>query len=206
MHIHDITRPVCEGMVVYPGDIVPGMVREDRGDYVVTRLALGSHSGTHIDAPAHYLRGARTIDQIPLEQLIGPAQVIDVTDGSGTITTGELAGRKPGMRTILLKTPFSGMQTFSPDYRSLSLDAAAVLVAEGVRCIGIDTPSIEQYDGDGSVHRLLLGEAMVIVELLDLASVPEGDYYMIALPLPLHDGDGSPARVVLLNGRPGGAP
>lgn len=206
MLIYDITRPFREGMLIYPGDIVPRMIREDKGDYLVTRLSLGSHSGTHIDAPAHYLRGAATIDQIPLEQLIGPARVIDVTGGSGMITAEEIAGKAPGIQTILLKTPFSGMQTFSPDYRSLSPDAAAVLAGEGVRCIGIDTPSIEQYGGDGSVHRLLLGEGMVIVELLDLGSVPEGDYYMVALPLPLHDGDGSPARVVLLSGRPGGIP
>jgi arylformamidase len=109
-----------------------------------------------------------------------------------------------GVRTLLIRTSFSGMQSFSPDYRHLGPDAAAELAARGVRCVGIDTPSVESYGGDGTVHRRLLGAGMAIVELLDLSAVPEGDYLMIALPLRLREGDGSPARVVLLDRDCGG--
>jgi len=99
---------------------------------------------------------------------------------------------------LLLKTSFSGHHQFTEDYPSLSFDAAHLITSNAIHCIGIDSPSIESYHCDGSVHRELLGNGCIIIELLDLSAVPEGDYDMIALPLRLEGLDGSPARVVLM--------
>jgi arylformamidase len=100
-------------------------------------------------------------------------------------------------KRILLKTSFSGKNRFSEGYPSLGLDAARYIVSCGVKCIGIDSPSIESFQCDGSVHRHLLNNNCIIIELLDLAGVPEGIYEMVALPLRLIGLDGSPARVIL---------
>jgi arylformamidase len=199
MKIYDITRRLSGDVVVYPGDRVPRVTREDRGDYLISELVLSSHSGTHVDAPLHYLKAGMTVDTIPLEWLIGPVQVIDCSAGTGLIGREELAALAPGMTRVLIRTSFSGMETFSSGFRGLSIDAAAYLADSGVRCIGTDTPSIEAYGGDGSLHRFLFAHDMVVIELLALAGVPAGGYFMVALPLRLQDGDGAPARVVLLD-------
>ena len=90
------------------------------------------------------------------------------------------------------------MDTFTEEYPSLALDAACFITDNGIECIGIDSPSIESFNCDGSVHRRLLGNGCIIIELLDLSDVPEGDYEMVALPLRLAGLDGSPARVILM--------
>jgi len=195
--VYDITRPLSEDTLIYPGDIRPRFNEIDNGQYRVTEMTLATHTGTHIDAPSHYLEGGLTVDAIPPERLAGPAQVLDCSDAEGIIGPGHLAGRLSGTRTLLLKTWFSGRQEFDPGYPGLSLEAAEVLVEAGITCLGTDTPSIEEFNGDGSVHRLLLGSEMVILELLDLAAVPEGEYCMAALPLRIKGADGSPVRAIL---------
>lgn len=198
MKIIDITRPLKEGMLVYPGDIIPSFRQADHGRYLISDLHLSTHTGTHIDAPAHYLKSGDTIDTIPLRNLMGRCRVIDVS-GSGTfITAAHLQGKIRGAPRLLLKTGFSGKATFSDMYPSLALDAACQLTKGGVKCIGIDSPSIESFNCDGSVHRQLLENGCLIIELIDLSGVPEGDYEIMALPLRLEGLDGSPARVVLI--------
>jgi arylformamidase len=198
MRIIDISRPLKQGMLVYPGDSVPSFSQTDHGRYLISDLHLSSHTGTHIDAPVHYLKSGDTIDSIPLSNLIGRCRVIDVRGAGDLITLSHLQGKTGGVSRILLRTRFSGMETFTKDYPSLALDAAGMLTDAGTVCIGIDSPSIESFDCDGSVHRQLLGCGCLIIELLDLSGVPEGDYDMMALPLRLEGLDGSPARVVLI--------
>ncbi|MFA7563579.1 MAG: cyclase family protein, partial [Methanoculleus sp.] len=155
--IYDITRDLSEDAVIYPGDIRPRFHEIDNGQYRVTEMTLGSHTGTHIDAPSHYIRGGLTVDTIPLDLLIGPARVLDCSGAGGMIEPGHIAAHLDGARAVLIKTFFSGHREFDPGYQSLSLDAAEAIVDAGITCIGTDAPSIESFNGDGSVHRLLLG-------------------------------------------------
>jgi arylformamidase len=199
MKIMDVTRPLKKNMLVYSGDIVPSFCQEDHGRYLISDLHMSSHTGTHIDAPTHYLKSGNTIDTIPLSNLIGKCRVIDMSGtDSTTITAADLKGKLRGVKRLLLKTRFSGRDTFTEVYPSLAYDAACSITDNGIRCIGIDSPSIESYNCDGSVHCRLLGKGCIIIELLDLSDVPEGDYDMVALPLRLAGLDGSPARVVLI--------
>ncbi len=205
MKVRDITRVLSEEAVVYPGDPAFPMVQEDTGTPRISTLSLCSHSGTHIDAPSHFLEDGATVDQIPLERLIGRARVVDLRSVRGTITAEHLESHLPGAERLLLRTWFSEETRFDPAYPSLSLEAARLLTESGLVCVGIDTPSVEAYDGDGSVHRHLLGHGVAVLELLDLSGVPGGDYTMVALPLRLRGCDGSPARVVLCDREvPGG--
>jgi len=197
--IYDITRDLSADAILYPGDIRPRFREIDNGQYRVTEMTIGTHSGTHIDAPSHYLEGGRTVDQIPLDVLAGSARVLDCSDVETVIGPGSLAGRLRGVRTLLLKTWFSRREQFDPGYPALSLEAADLIVEAGITCLGTDAPSIEAFSGDGSVHRRLLGSGMVVLELLDLAAVPEGDYHMVALPMRLAGADGSPVRAILCN-------
>jgi len=198
MKIIDVTRPLVNGMLVYKGDRIPSFHQAAQGRYLISDLHMSSHTGTHIDAPAHYINSGETIDTIPLSRVIGRCRVIDVSRFGTLITAEHLEGRLDGVRRLLLKTIFSGRDTFTENYPSLSYDAACVITDTGIECIGIDSPSIESYSGDGSVHRLLLGNGCIIIELLDLSGVQEGDYELVALPLRFAGLDGSPARVVLL--------
>jgi arylformamidase len=199
-HIYDITRPLAPGCVVYPGDIVPRFHQQDRGQYRITDIRMSSHSGTHIDAPAHYLDRGATVDQIPFSALMGWCRVLDCSGSGNEITAADLGGKTAGTDKLLLKTAFSEKHEFSEEYPALSVDASRYLAGQGIACIGTDAPSIEGYGSSGDVHRTLLSSGMVIIELLDLAGVSEGEYWMIALPLRLQGSDGSPCRVLLIEG------
>jgi len=199
MQIHDVTRLLSEKAVVYTGDQVPSFRQLDLGEYLTSDLRMSSHSGTHIDAPTHYLKTGDTIDTIPLTNLIGKCRVLDVSDAGSRITATALRGRIDSTERLLLKTEFSGKDRFEETYPCLTMDAARLITATGIRCVGIDSPSIEAFQCDGTVHRELLGHGCIIIELLDLSGVTEGDYEMVALPLRLAGLDGSPARVVLIS-------
>lgn len=194
---YDITRELSEEILIFPGgDPTPSIVTEDHGAYLLSLLSLSTHTGTHIDAPSHYLKDDRTVDRIDPGRLIGRCRVVDLGKKTA-IDAADLEGRIEGVERLLLKTWFSGMRTFDPAYPYLTEDAADLLVREGVGCVGIDSPSIEAYDGDGTVHRMLLDREIAVIELLDLSAVPEGEYYMAVLPLRLKGLDGSPARAIL---------
>jgi arylformamidase len=197
MQIIDVTRPLSPGMHAVPGVTDPVFRQQDTGQYLITDILLSTHGGTHIDAPVHYLKTGTTVDAIPLDHLVGPCRVLDLTEVDGEITPRHLAGRTRGAARILLKTSYSAADRFSPDFPHLGIDAARLLVRERVACVGIDSPSIEVLKCDGSVHRELLGSKCFIIEMLDLSAVEEGEYTLIALPLPLAGLDGSPTRVVL---------
>jgi arylformamidase len=197
--IIDITRPLSEGILTYPGDIPPVFRQEDRGHYLITGLRLSTHTGTHIDAPVHYLKTGDTIDTIPLSHVIGTCRLLDVTRAGTSITANHLKGRLDNIDRLLLKTSFSNTDRFEENYPSLTADAARLITGCSMKCVGIDTPSIESYKCDGTVHRELLSHGCIIIELLDLSHVEEGDYTLVALPLRFTGLDGSPARVVLLD-------
>ena len=195
--IIDVTRSLTRNNVVYPGDIPPEFSQEDRGQYLLSALSLSTHSGTHIDAPSHYLKDGRSVDTIPFELLMGRCTVIDLSKNAGLIEPHHLKNKASGVKKILLKTDFSKKTDFDPDYAALSISGAVDIVKSGIHCVGIDSPSIEAFSGDGSVHRMLLGRGIAVIELLDLSAVQEGEYWMIALPLRLDGLDGSPCRVLL---------
>lgn len=201
--IHDITRVLSPDTQVFPGDSPPEFAGTDCGEYRITRLSLTTHSGTHIDAPAHLFPGGMTVDAIPVYRLTGPAAVIDCRGREGGIMASDLAPHIRDGAAVLLRTDYSGMSRFRADFPYLTEEAAHLLTARGVGVVGIDTPSVDRYGGDLIVHRHLLGADTVIIELLDLSGISEGLYYMAALPLRMKNLDGSPARVVLFEGQPG---
>lgn len=199
MRIYDATRPLSSSVPTYPGDPPPSFRSCWTGGYRVTRLEISSHEGTHIDAPAHCMAGGKGVDEITSEVLIGECRVLEIPHASA-ITPVDISACLGRERRILLKTPASFSSSFGEAYPHLSLQAAEALVRAGCLCIGIDSPSVEAYDGDGRVHRTLLGNGVAILELLDLSGIPEGEYRMIALPLRLEQGDGAPCRVLLMEG------
>ena len=186
---------------MYPGDVSPVFRQEEHGNYIVTDLRLSTHTGTHIDAPLHYLKNGGSIDTIPLSHVMGLCRVLDVTRAGTLITALHLKGRLEGIERLLLKTSFSGIDRFDENYPSLTADAARLITGYEMKCVGIDSPSIESYECDGTVHRELLSHGCIIIELLDLSNVEEGDYTLVALPLRFTGLDGSPARVVLFDFR-----
>jgi arylformamidase len=186
-------------MPVYPGDpaveIEPWMSRE-RGDPVnVARLTLGTHTGTHVDAPRH-CSGGPGVDRLALDVLIGPALVADVEavariDAAALHAAG-LASRR--CRRLLLRTPPE-----TAGHGALTEDGAQALVQAGVRLLGVGGPSVDAASAAGlPVHDVLLGAGVIIVENLNLSAVPPGEYELICLPLPIRGGDGAPARAVLV--------
>jgi len=199
VRIIDITRPLSDRTVSYPGDLPPSFSQKDAGLYLISDLHMNSHAGTHIDAPVHYLKTGDTIDTVPLENLLGRCRVLDLTRAGSAISAADLKGRISGAERLLLKTTYSGETRFREDYPHLTADAAALITRHHIRCVGIDSFSIEAFVCDGSVHRELLGHGCIVIELLDLSAVNEGDYDMAALPLRLAGLDGAPARVVLID-------
>ena len=198
MKIHDVSRPLFNGDIVFPGDLPPSFRQEERGLYLISDLHLSSHAGTHIDAPVHYLKTGMTVDEIPPGRLIGPCRVADVRDAGSEISASDIGKAAAGTTRLLLMTAFSGKTDFYEDYPHLTYDAAHHIAGCGLQCIGIDSPSIEACRCDGSVHRELLRSGCIVIELLDLSRVEPKDYWMAALPLRLTGVDGSPARVVLI--------
>ena len=198
--IYDITRPLAPGSIVYPGDIVPRFIQQDHGQYLVTDIRMSTHSGTHIDAPAHYFEEGAGIDQVPFAALMGWCRVVDLSGVDRALVASDLRELLKDMDKVLLKTSFSDKCEFDEDYPSLTPEAAGFLIRSGITCIGTDAPSIEEFHGNGDVHRTLLSNGAIIIELLDLHGVKEGDYWMIALPLRLRGLDGSPCRALLFEG------
>jgi arylformamidase len=194
------------GMFVWPGD-PPVKITQfkaiSRGDSAnVSMLSLGAHTGTHMDAPRHFLEGGPGMDKLPLEAVIGPARVIAIRDRA-SIGARELRTHRirRGER-IIFKTYGAAARWrkpgFSPDYVYVTNEAARFLADRGVRMVGVDYLSVGGFKKDShETHRTLLGANIWIVEGLDLSRVPPGRYDLIALPLRILDADGAPARVVL---------
>jgi arylformamidase len=174
------------------------VARVEAGDPAdVSRLQLGTHTGTHVDPPAHFLPGGVTVDELPLDVLVGPAVVADLT-GVPAIDPGALDGLDLPASTVRLLLKTGREAGVSAVGGALTADGARWLVDRGVLLVGADTLSVEPGTDAYPVHRLLLGAGVVIVEDLDLASVAAGPYQLVCLPLRIAGGDGAPARAVLI--------
>lgn len=203
----DISVTLHSGMVHWPGDpsvIITRTSDLDHGDRAtVSRLSMGSHTGTHMDAPRHFIRGGRGLDEMPLEATVGPARVIAIGN-TKEITPEELRRHRiRGGERILFKTRNSThcwkIDRFVKDFVSLSPEAAHFLAQRRVRMVGVDYLSVGSYRaGNGArVHRTLLGAGVWILEGLNLSCARPGTYELLCLPLKVLQGDGAPARAIL---------
>ncbi|MFQ5947020.1 MAG: cyclase family protein, partial [Anaerolineae bacterium] len=204
MTLVDISLPIEPGMVFCEGDPtvqISPYLQMARGDAAnVSLLSLGSHTGTHLDAPAHFLDGAPTVDELPLETLVGPTLLASV--GAKELISQRDLELLPlqGHTRLLLKTRNSALWAlgrFTRDYVALDLEGACYLVEQGIRLVGIDYLSLETYEAPGHpVHRLLLGAGVIILEGLNLTGVDSGVFELLCLPLPARGIDGAPCRAV----------
>lgn len=210
----DISVPLRDGMVHWPGDPPISIKRVkdmEQGDTVnLSMIAMGAHSGTHIDAPLHFIQQGEGVDEMPLDATVGRARVIEIRDPE-SIKPEELLRHhiRRGER-ILFKTrnSSSAWQTnvFVEDFVFISDEAASFLVERGVRIVGVDYLSVGSFKRGGShVHKILLRAGIWIIEGLDLSQVSHGNYELICLPLKLKQGDGAPARAILRRIQAGGA-
>jgi len=207
MKIYDVTVPIRAGMPIYEGDPaveIQAWSALAKGDSAnVSFLHFGAHTGTHVDAPAHFVEGARKIDALPLDVLIGPARVVCVADNVTEIDANFIsAAGLAGVERVLFHTRNSDFwsEGFRRDFTHLLPEAAEMLVEMGIKLVGTDYLSIEKFhSGHHRTHLALLSQSVVIVEGLNLSAVPAGEYELICLPLKIADGagDGAPARAVL---------
>jgi arylformamidase len=197
----DVSVPIYAGMVHFPDNPsieIDTISHVGRGDLcTVSRLTMGTHTGTHIDAPIHFLPGGSGAEDVPLENLIGPARVIEIKDPSA-VRAEELRVHNLGVRErLLFKTSNSERcwktSQFVPDFISIAEDAASYLASLNTLAVGIDYLSA----GSPETHRTLLGAGVVIVEGLNLTAISQGRYELLCLPLNILGGDGAPARVLL---------
>ena len=209
MKIHDVSVLVHNGIPTWPGDPKFSMSLASsiaKGGVVnLTRLEMGAHTGTHMDAPFHFYQDGSGIDELSLEALIGPCRVFDLSDITSHISSATLeACDLKWVTRVLFKTRNSrhwanNDSEFDKEFIALTGNAATQLVQRGVKLVGVDYLSVEAFGGGGRfpVHQTLLGAGVVIIEALNLSQVAAGDYELIALPLKLKGADGAPARVVL---------
>jgi arylformamidase len=202
----DVSVALRPGLPTYPGnpdfELQPVKRIADGASSNNSRLVMGTHSGTHVDAPRHFFDDRPGVDALALDILIGRARVIDLPHRGG-ITAEHLAaaGLTEDLR-VLLKTPNSALWNsadgFHEDYTYVTESAARFLVAQGVKLVGVDYLSVEQFHKAGApAHHVLLGNGVVIIEGLNLSDVEAERYEMYCLPLRIVGADGAPARVVL---------
>jgi len=210
MPIYDVTVPLSNQLPTWPTD--PGVQISDfsslsAGDAAnVSMLNFGAHTGTHVDAPAHFIEGAAKVESLSLDALIGEATVIEVPEDVHAVDVEFVQKHYvPGTRRLLFKTRNSAFWSeaeprFHTDFTYLDLPAAKWLVEQGIKLVGIDYLSIEKYASEKhETHLALLSRGVVILEGLNLTGIVPGKYELICLPLRLrsNQGDGAPARVVL---------
>jgi len=196
------TTPIYEGDAPMKFEFLKDMRKGDA--LTLSVYSLGAHSGTHIDAPMHFVRDGASIDRVSLEPFIGPARVIDIPDGVQAIDAAELNRHEwRGAQRVVFRTRSSlrgWMQssTFHRDFAYIAPDAAQLLADAGIKLVGIDYISAEQFGAPAPrTHRILLGKGIPIVEGLALDGVRAGDYDLIVLPMKVAGHEGAPARAVL---------
>lgn len=206
--IHDISVLISEDTPVYPGDpeieitAASSMAKGDSAN--VSILRFGSHTGTHIDPPRHMIEGGKTVDLLPLDALVGECFVCVMLETHAIDAAALQAAQIPvGTLRILFRTRNSKMwadREFHEDYTYLTPDAAEWLVERGIRLVGVDYLSVERFhSGQHGAHLRLLNSEVVIVEGVDLRGIVQGMYSLVCLPLRIKDGDGSPARAILID-------
>ena len=210
--LHDVSVMLRPGMPTWPGEpgirleLVKSMARGDPAN--VRTFSEGIHTGTHLDAPEHFIDGARMSEQLPLDVLVGPCVVVEVVgdpDVSAPALEALFPLGRPVPERLLLRTrnstgpsPVWTHDTFQTGYAAIGHDAARWLVERRVRLVGVDYLSVEPFHAKEPItHRTLLGADMVLIEGLDLRRVTAGPYRLLCLPLLLQGAEGAPARVVL---------
>ena len=207
---YDVTVPLFNDLPTYPGD--PGIEISNwrslsKGDSAnVSMVSFGAHTGTHVDAPAHFIEGAGKVENLPLDALIGEAVVVEAPDERRVIDEDFVKAHvAQGTARVLFKTRNSAFWNepkpqFHTDFTYLTVEAATLLRDQGAKLVGIDYLSIEKSKSPGHpTHIALLSRGIVILEGLNLSDIPAGRYELICLPLKLRSelGDGAPARAVL---------
>ena len=204
--LYDVSMPIHADMPVYKGrdENRPRLtvIRDFSKGAWETSLTLYMHTGTHVDAPFHFIPEGERIDSLTLEQMIRPCRVLDMTAVRDRITPAELQDKDiQAGEFVLLKTRNSFTEGFDPNYVFLDVAGAQYLLERKVQGVGIDALSIERGQSGHPTHRLLLAAKIVIIEGLRLAELPEGDYLMLAVPLAIIGAEAAPSRVVLVKGR-----
>ncbi len=208
MKIHDVTLTISNSLVTYPGD--PGIeitrvhtIGKDSKSNL-TKLDMGAHTGTHVDAPAHFIEGGSGSDVLDLGILIGPAIVIDATTEE-RISAKSLENFEinDGAERVLFRTRNSEIwkstpDKFFPNFVGITKDGAEWLVEKNVKLVGIDYLSIAPFHEAEPTHKVLLEAGIIPIEGLDLSEIAPGGYFLICLPLKIKGSDGAPARVILL--------
>ena len=206
MSIYDISLPISEALVVWPGQTrvsLSQISHLERGDRAtVSRLEISAHAGTHVDAPAHFIRGGAGVETLDLNILIGPALVVHLPDVDALTRAVVSAVIPAGVERVLFRTRNSeywvrGERDFKTDFVAVTDDAARWLVEQGVRLVGVDYLSVAPFEALAPTHQTLLGADVVVVEGLNLSQIAPGVYEFVCLPLKLVGSDGTPARAIL---------
>lgn len=209
MKFHDISVTVTSELPTWPGDpsVELGRVSkiEEGANANVSRITMGVHTGTHVDAPFHFLENGTTVDTLPLDVLIGSVQVVDVGEQVDVINADVLKKSSliPGVSRILFKTRNSKIwarneKEFQTEFVGIDADGAEFLVQQGIKLVGIDYLSIAPYKKSRPTHEILLNAKMIIIEGVDLSKIQAGVYQLVCLPLKLGGSDGAPARTILI--------
>lgn len=217
--IVDLTFPIEEGMTTFPTHWHPLVEVSQMGRHGIEnresrKLVIGTHTGTHCDAPSHFIPGGRTIDQIPLETLIGPARVLDLSDLPDRFEIGpDLLRKRLGARVprrLLLRYDWDkhwGKMKYYQDHPFLAPTAARWLLARGVRVLGVDAPMPDnpnhgwKNDPDSPIHKILLRRKVVLLEYLtNLRKIRSREFQLVAMPLRIRGGDGAPMRCAAVEG------
>ncbi|HKJ26807.1 MAG TPA: cyclase family protein [Anaerolineales bacterium] len=209
MRTYDITLTISPDLVVWPGDppveISMTETIAEGADANVSRIQMGVHTGTHIDAPRHYLEDGKTIDDLDLDMLCGRVYVLHVPEEVNLITKEVIEESRipPRTKRVLFRTRNSNLwqsgnhTEFDQEFVALAPDACELLIQRGVKLIGVDYLSVAPYNDGVPTHVTLLQAGIVIVEGLDLSAVSQGRYTMYCLPLKIAGVEGAPARAIL---------
>ncbi len=209
MNIIDLSHTISPGMPVYPGDdppVITNRAEIDEDGFVEKSMTLGSHVGTHIDAPAHIIPYAPTLDRMPVDRFVGPASVIDLTGMENPeIDTSFLESYEPLFKTsefVLLHTGwgrFWGQEKYFRNYPILSIEAALWVRSFGLKGIGVDALSVDEVDAaDLPIHKILLERMLIVENLTNLDKLPKTGFTFSCFPLKLENADASPIRAVAI--------
>jgi len=208
LRVHDISVTLRPGLPSWPGEdfwkLEPVCQMAEGAPCNVSKLAMGCHLGTHVDAPWHFGKSDVRVDQIPLDQMVIRARVIDLTHVEKCVVRADLEGKLDGISAVLFKTRNSGkleaQLPFDEHFIYPDITAADYLMEQGIRTLGVDYHSVDGYHTTGApVHHRILKDIFVI-EGLDLTGIPAGDYLFVVLPLKIEGSDGAPARAILIEG------
>ncbi len=211
MKLYDVTVPISSNVPIYSGDPkvkidTPSTIAAD-DPANVSHLCFGAHTGTHVDAPSHFIEGSRRVDQLDIEKLIGPCTIVEIDDTVDAIEPQHLP-MNTNIERILFKTRNSAFwnqpeKGFREDFTYISPQAAAIMAERGLKLVGIDYLSVEKFAStDFGAHIALLSKEVIILEGLDLRGITAGEYELICMPLKWigGTGDGAPARTILKQG------